>query len=84
MAPAAPAAPGVPAGFATAAALPAPAAAEVPQLETGADDDPARELLRVLRRHKWSITASAQALNVCRATIYRQMKRYGITPPNQL
>jgi transcriptional regulator of acetoin/glycerol metabolism len=50
----------------------------------GADDETAQQLLQVLRRHKWSITASAQELRVCRATIYRQMKRYGITPPNQL
>ncbi|HKX93660.1 MAG TPA: helix-turn-helix domain-containing protein [Methylibium sp.] len=40
--------------------------------------------MRVLRKHKWSITATANELNICRATVYRQMKRYRITPPNQL
>ncbi|MDZ5460047.1 sigma-54-dependent Fis family transcriptional regulator [Azohydromonas lata] len=83
--PAAPVAPvGLPVPFGATAALPAPAGEAAPQADALADDAHARELLQVLRRHKWSITASAQALNVCRATIYRQMKRYGITPPNQL
>jgi transcriptional regulator of acetoin/glycerol metabolism len=49
----------------------------------GLDVD-ADRLLRVLRKHKWSITATANELNICRATVYRQMKRYRITPPNQL
>ena len=31
-----------------------------------------------------SMTRAADELVLCRATIYRQMKRFGITPPNQL
>ncbi|NML16557.1 sigma-54-dependent Fis family transcriptional regulator [Azohydromonas caseinilytica] len=60
----------------------APAAAATGP-ETACDDQGQR-LLQALRRHKWSITAAAQELGLCRATVYRQMKRYGITPPNQL
>ncbi|WP_211162961.1 sigma-54-dependent Fis family transcriptional regulator [Aromatoleum diolicum] len=41
------------------------------------------ELLRLLRRHKWNITATAAELGVSRVTIYRQMKRFGIVPPNE-
>jgi transcriptional regulator of acetoin/glycerol metabolism len=44
----------------------------------------ADRLLRALRRHKWNVTATAQELHICRATVYRQMKRYRITAPNQL
>ncbi|HWH72687.1 MAG TPA: sigma 54-interacting transcriptional regulator, partial [Methylibium sp.] len=65
-------------------ALPAPAA-PLDEAYAGLDlDVDADRLLRVLRKHKWSITATAQELDVCRATVYRQMKRYRITPPNQL
>ncbi len=39
-------------------------------------------LMQALRANKWSITATAQQLGLCRATIYRQMKRHDITPPN--
>ena len=35
-----------------------------------------------LKRHKWCVTAAAEELGLCRATIYRRMKRYGIVPPN--
>ena len=41
-------------------------------------------LLQALRRHKWCVTSAAQELGICRATVYRQMKRHGITPPNLL
>ena len=51
-------------------------------LDTDADS-PAR-LLNALKRHKWNVTPAADELSLCRATIYRQMKRFGITPPNQL
>lgn len=42
------------------------------------------QLLVVLRRHKWNVTTAASELGTCRATVYRWMKRYMITPPNQL
>lgn len=41
-------------------------------------------LLEVLQRHKWCVTAAAEELGLCRATVYRRMKRHGIVPPNQL
>jgi len=53
--------------------------------DTGdAGDLDAERLLRVLRKNKWSVTASAHELQICRATVYRQMKRFRITPPNHL
>ncbi len=45
-------------------------------------DSEAAHLLQALKKNKWSITSAAQELGVCRATIYRQMKRYAITPPH--
>jgi transcriptional regulator of acetoin/glycerol metabolism len=59
------------------------AAESLPSIEPDVAHDGER-LLRALRRHKWSVTSAARELNICRATIYRQMKRYGITAPNQL
>ena len=40
-------------------------------------------LLRALRNNKWNVTAVSAELNICRATVYRQMKKFGIVPPNQ-
>ena len=37
-----------------------------------------------LRRQRWNVTAAAVELGIARATVYRQMKRFGIVPPNQL
>jgi transcriptional regulator of acetoin/glycerol metabolism len=51
--------------------------------DAGSDLGGAR-LLAALKQYKWNITAAADALGLCRATIYRQMKRYGITPPHLL
>ena len=66
-------------------AVAGPSAVADPLDTAGLDVDvDADRLLRVLRKHKWSITATANELNICRATVYRQMKRYRITPPNQL
>ncbi|WP_298234333.1 sigma-54-dependent Fis family transcriptional regulator [uncultured Azohydromonas sp.] len=60
--------------------------AVVPALEAWADAgaEEAQQLLQALRRHKWAISAAARELGVCRATVYRQMKRHGITPPHRL
>ena len=44
----------------------------------------AARLLQALKAHRWSITSTARALEVCRATVYRQMKRHGITQPHLL
>lgn len=55
-------------------------AADLPE----SDPDGASRLLSALKRNKWNVTRAASELKQCRATLYRQMKRYGITPPNQL
>ncbi|CAD5371441.1 Acetoin catabolism regulatory protein [Rubrivivax sp. A210] len=40
------------------------------------------EALRAsLRKHRWNITAVAADLGICRATVYRHMKRLHIVPP---
>ncbi|WP_411860269.1 helix-turn-helix domain-containing protein [Cupriavidus sp. TA19] len=36
-----------------------------------------------MRRHKWRITQVAVDLGIGRASVYRQMGRYGIVAPNQ-
>ncbi len=41
-------------------------------------------LLEVLRRHHWNITSVSNELRVCRATVYRQMKRWNIISPTHL
>lgn len=41
----------------------------------------ALRLLEALKRHWWNITATSEELNICRATVYRKMKRYRIVPP---
>ena len=41
-------------------------------------------LLQTLQAQRWNISATAQALNLCRATVYRQMKRHQIRPPHRL
>lgn len=43
-------------------------------------DEPAR-LLGVLRKHRWNITAVSNELGICRATVYRHMKRLNIVHP---
>ena len=42
------------------------------------------ELLDVLRRHRWNISEVARDLGLCRATVYRHMKRHGIVSPTLL
>lgn len=44
----------------------------------------AGDLQAALRRHRWNVTAAAAELCISRATVYRQMKRYRIVPPNQV
>ncbi len=59
-----------------------PAAAPV-----GADQDagdPRRDALeRLLKEHHWRISPVARALGISRPTVYRRMRRYRLTPPNQ-
>ncbi len=47
-------------------------------------DADATRLLQALKASRWNITAAAAELAVCRATVYRLMKRHGITQPHLL
>ncbi|MGB0212144.1 sigma-54-dependent Fis family transcriptional regulator [Algiphilus sp.] len=67
-------------------ALPPPpsaTASETPPGDTvAAESAPeAERLLQTLRKHNWVVTDVARDLELCRATIYRRMKRHGIVPP---
>lgn len=66
---------------APAVAAPSPAAAEKDRPRWR--DQEGQWLLDSLQRHKWCITATAEELGLCRATVYRRMKRHGIVQPNQ-
>ncbi|MCC7250504.1 sigma-54-dependent Fis family transcriptional regulator [Hyphomicrobium sp.] len=46
--------------------------------------EPASLLRACLRRNKWNITAVAAEMGLCRTSVYRQMKRFGIVPPTHL
>jgi len=46
--------------------------------------EPASLLRSCLRRNKWNITAVAAEMGLCRTSVYRQMKRFGIIPPTHL
>jgi sigma-54 dependent transcriptional regulator, acetoin dehydrogenase operon transcriptional activator AcoR len=47
-------------------------------------DLPERErIVAALRKHKWQIHATARALGMARATIYRKMAKYQIVSPNK-
>lgn len=39
-------------------------------------------LLGSLKNNKWNITLVSKELNMCRATVYRKMKKYDIVAPN--
>ncbi|MGM0542620.1 MAG: sigma-54-dependent Fis family transcriptional regulator [Pseudomonadota bacterium] len=54
--------------------------ASPPASEMNHDADPT--LLTTLKEQHWNISAVARALGVSRPTIYRQMQRQGIVPPN--
>lgn len=43
-----------------------------------------QELIDVLRKNKWNISAVASELNVSRSTVYRKMERYKINQPKAL
>ncbi|MDP2254954.1 MAG: sigma-54-dependent Fis family transcriptional regulator [Polaromonas sp.] len=42
----------------------------------------AQALRLALKQHQWNIAQTARHLDLCRATVYRRMKRHGIVPPN--
>lgn len=53
------------------------------QSEVSAGMQQAHTLISALRKHHWNVTAVANALGICRATVYRQMKRFDIVSPTQ-
>ena len=69
-------------------AIARPVARNPTDTEARGNDDVAlapesEQLLHTLRKHHWVVTEVARELQLCRATIYRRMKRYGIVPPTQ-
>lgn len=47
-------------------------------------DAPERDqIVAALRKHKWQVRATARALGMARATIYRKMAKYQIVSPNK-
>jgi transcriptional regulator of acetoin/glycerol metabolism len=55
--------------------------ADAPQAD---DMGSAAQLIELLKRHRWHVSRAADELGVCRATVYRHMKRHGIAPPQRL
>jgi transcriptional regulator of acetoin/glycerol metabolism len=53
------------------------------QAAPGAAPD-AAQLVELLKRHRWHVAKAAAELGVCRATVYRHMKRHAIVPPSRL
>ena len=49
----------------------------------GQDVSERDRIVAALRQHKWQILATARALGMARATIYRKMARYQIVSPNK-
>ncbi|MDG4869303.1 helix-turn-helix domain-containing protein [Guyparkeria sp. 1SP6A2] len=37
----------------------------------------------MLHQHQWNVSAVARHLDVSRPTVYRQMHRLGLVPPNK-
>ena len=55
---------------------------QAPSLTANAGSNSDHTLLEMLKEHHWNISAVARALGVSRPTVYRQMQRQGIVPPN--
>ncbi|UZN50822.1 sigma-54-dependent Fis family transcriptional regulator [Cupriavidus cauae] len=72
---------------ALAASVPAPVPASMPTSHPAGspvpDDPKARQLLAALQAHHWNVTEVAAACGISRATVYRQMERFGIVAPNR-
>ncbi len=69
------------------ALIDAPVRAQHPKDVSKSDHPPAspdaQRLLSSLLQRCWNVTAAAQDLGICRATVYRRMKRYNIVSPTQ-
>ncbi|MBI3146285.1 MAG: sigma-54-dependent Fis family transcriptional regulator [Pseudogulbenkiania sp.] len=57
--------------------------APFPDIDSPAPDE-AGALLAALKRNKWNVTAVATELGICRATVYRHMKKFNIMSPLDL
>lgn len=64
---------------------PVPHAPDIPETTAQPDTPPeradhpeAKALQLLLQKHRWNVTAVARELDVCRTTVYRHMKRFGI------
>jgi sigma-54 dependent transcriptional regulator, acetoin dehydrogenase operon transcriptional activator AcoR len=68
-------------GATLAAVLPFPQPVQPATFEASASMGEEQRLRETLRRHRWNITDAARELGLCRATIYRRLKRYGIVSP---
>lgn len=51
-------------------------------LETPVQNNEGATLLHALRQNRWNITQAANALGICRATLYRKMNKHNIVAPN--
>jgi transcriptional regulator of acetoin/glycerol metabolism len=67
------------AGGGARAHVPAPIVAAAPAVAPRGDD--AALLVSYLRAARWNVSAVARQLGVARMTLYRRMRRFGITPP---
>jgi sigma-54 dependent transcriptional regulator, acetoin dehydrogenase operon transcriptional activator AcoR len=54
----------------------------LPASDPTGSEPPASNLLAILRRHRWNISAAASELGVARSTLYRQMKKQRLVQPN--
>ncbi|NDL71389.1 sigma-54-dependent Fis family transcriptional regulator [Vreelandella alkaliphila] len=52
------------------------------KLEANTSEALSGSLTHLLKQHHWNISAVARELGVSRPTVYRQMQRQGIMPPN--
>ncbi|TVP42912.1 MAG: sigma-54-dependent Fis family transcriptional regulator, partial [Halomonas sp.] len=55
---------------------------QTPRLPAGTSSNSDHTLVEILKEQHWNISAVARALGVSRPTVYRQMQRQGIVPPN--
>jgi sigma-54 dependent transcriptional regulator, acetoin dehydrogenase operon transcriptional activator AcoR len=61
-----------------------PVAPKAKPVAMSAQNMPERDrIIAALRQHKWQILATARALGMARATIYRKMEKYQIVSPNK-
>lgn len=62
-------------------ALPMPLQGRLP-VEIPIQNNECAALLHALKQNRWNITQAANALGICRATLYRKMNKLNIVAPN--